>query len=91
MNVYTQKAQILGVTLRIGRFFKGSAGIIEDLLFRAVGDPGETTVVPHRKMPVFRCRARDIIKGKIFYKLQKPRALVVWPTAPTLGNYASDT
>ncbi|CAM9127917.1 unnamed protein product [Laminaria digitata] len=36
-----QRGEIFAATLRIGRFFKGSAGIIDDILFHVVGDPGK--------------------------------------------------
>ena len=40
-----QERKIIGVTLRIGRYVKGSAGLIDDLLFPAEGSLGETSTV----------------------------------------------
>eukprot|EP00904_Undaria_pinnatifida_P009099 jgi/Undpi1/5319/HiC_scaffold_2.g00600.m1 len=36
-----QKGQIFAATLRIGRFFKGSGGLIDDILFHVVDVPGK--------------------------------------------------
>lgn len=33
------------MTLRIGRYFPGSAGLVDDLLFHVQGSPGESTLV----------------------------------------------
>lgn len=35
-----QVGMIYGLTLRIGRFFKGSAGLIDDILFHVADSPG---------------------------------------------------
>lgn len=43
-TIHTQKGQIVGVSLRIGRYFKGSAGLMDDLLFRVVDDPGKAHI-----------------------------------------------
>lgn len=48
LNKIKQESKIIGVTLRIGRFFKGSAGLIDDLLFPVEDSPGTMTTYFNR-------------------------------------------
>ena len=43
-KMFEQNGEIFAATLRIGRFFKGSAGLIDDILFHVVGVPGKTSM-----------------------------------------------
>ena len=49
-TIVQQGGHIYGITLRIGRYFPGSASVIDDLLFHVQMGPGELTrlLLPRR-------------------------------------------